>query len=307
MGEVQQFTSSLVLCWPACTCTEGVPLRVFPLFPPLALGAHDAWFALCSNAVCVLIAAHTVSGGRPCCLDRHPACAGHVWDVTYEDLVMDRVDNVINLGMFYFAPTPIRLNTSTMRYTDILFKNIRATRSGDKGHGGNAVAFNCDTKIKAGNCVVEIDGLSLTDMGAGVESQMSCQGAFGTVNDVVGLKNCLKAPPGGTCSSQGVKCGSSDPLAPKCCGNATCSTVPDCGGPPSPPPPSLCFLAPPPPPPGCEAIGGKCAALTDCCPDNWCHEIVCQSGTCTRQTPPTPPSPVSSEQQSVSQSAKTVK
>ena len=33
----------------------------------------------------------------------HPACGGHVWDVTYEDLVMHDVPTPIALNQFYFA------------------------------------------------------------------------------------------------------------------------------------------------------------------------------------------------------------
>jgi len=104
----------------------------------------------------------TTAGAR---IKAHPACAGHVWDVTYKQLTMDRVDSVINLGQFYFAQKNQSLNKSTMRYTNITFKDITASRSGDGGAGKDAVVFDCDTTFNThggGNCVVNIDGLELT-------------------------------------------------------------------------------------------------------------------------------------------------
>ena len=47
---------------------------------------------------------------------------------------------------------------------------------------------------------------------------------------VVGVATALTVA-GGGCSPTGNKCGSSDPIAPPCCADATCSQPPDCGGP----------------------------------------------------------------------------
>ena len=85
--------------------------------------------------------------------------------------------------------------------------------------------------------------------------------------------------------------GDCDPSAPisGCCGMSACELrQPDrCGGPPTPPSPPIykCVAPPPPPTPHCKALGDKCLADLDCCPDWDCGSILCN------RSPPTPTHP----------------
>lgn len=69
--------------------------------------------------------------------------------------------------------------------------------------------------------------------------------------------------------------------------NAT-GELPYCGGAPPPPQSTICILEPSPSPPGCHKVGGSCKIETDCCPDNYCHSIYCDTemGHCVKRPPP---------------------
>lgn len=98
-------------------------------------------------------------------------------------------------------------------------------------------------------------------------------------------------PPPTPCTNTAAYCGSSAPKAtPDCCAGDECALqYYDCGGPPSPPAPYVCRTSPPPPPPACKAVGGKCNADNDCCPDWECGNVHCMGGQCSRLFPPSPP------------------
>eukprot|EP00040_Diaphanoeca_grandis_P019896 m.105415 g.105415 ORF g.105415 m.105415 type:complete len:430 (-) comp27645_c0_seq2:249-1538(-) len=128
----------------------------------------------------------------------HPKCAGHVWNVTYEDLTMDNVASVIQLTMFYQEKAPFKYKTSTMRFTNIVFRNLVATKSGSDGNGKDAFTMECDTTFDShggGNCDVVVDNVAFPDQ-VNNPVQMECTGAFSSsVKDLVGVHSCLKPPP----------------------------------------------------------------------------------------------------------------
>lgn len=97
------------------------------------------------------------------------------------------------------------------------------------------------------------------------------------------------APGGQSCTATGDECGKSDPNAGKCCKADICRTPHYCGGP-APPVDrkSTCWPAPPAPPPGCGSVGATCTGtgVGDCCPDNFCHSVICRNSTCFQLPPP---------------------
>lgn len=96
-----------------------------------------------------------------------------------------------------------------MRFTAIAFNNIVATDSGRQGkpNGEDAVNFDCDNGagIVGGNCGVSLNSVHLlsssssssgsTGSASKYESKMECNNTYGTATDLVGLSNCLNAPP----------------------------------------------------------------------------------------------------------------
>lgn len=98
-----------------------------------------------------------------------------------------------------------------MRFTAIAFNNIVATDSGRQGkpNGEGAVNFDCDNGagIVGGNCGVSLNSVHLlsssssssssgsTGSASKYESKMECNNTYGTATDLVGLSNCLNAPP----------------------------------------------------------------------------------------------------------------
>jgi len=135
----------------------------------------------------------TTSGAK---IKAHPGCAGHVWNVTYENLQMSYVPTTISLSMFYSAPNPPKYNTSTDRFTNIVFRNIVSTKTGSDQKGKDAIVFQCDTTYDKtnGNCDVVIDGLHLPDVEK--DSKMECTGVYSeSVKDLVGVDSCLKSAP----------------------------------------------------------------------------------------------------------------
>ena len=104
----------------------------------------------------------TTAGSR---IKTHPKCAGTVYDVTYENLVMKDVETPIEISMFYSGDGP--LPKTTMFIHDIAYKNITATGSGGK----TSVSFECDPDSPCHS--ISLDDIDIQ------YGDMVCEHAFG--------------------------------------------------------------------------------------------------------------------------------
>ena len=139
----------------------------------------------------------TTCGAR---IKSHPKCAGHVWDVTYENLTMRGVGQAVDLTQFYEGDGP-----STYLFDQIVFKDItveagrrrrpdRAIRVGNDDDEPT-VAFDCDDHFDGkANCHVAMENVAFVgfdgEKGVG-GATMQCKGTVGTAKDVRGITSCL--------------------------------------------------------------------------------------------------------------------
>ena len=134
----------------------------------------------------------TTAGAR---IKSHPNCSGHVWNVTYEDLVMRDVLQTIQVNQYYFGTGP-----SSYLFENITFRNITAVGAGagDSGIGSDGgpthvVNFDCDTGFDGkANCHnFLLDEVQHVDP----QGDMYCHGAWGQTRNSSGLDSCLAPVP----------------------------------------------------------------------------------------------------------------
>jgi polygalacturonase len=124
-------------------------------------------------------------------------CAGHVWDVTYENLTMRSVGQAIDLTQFYTSDAADGASSPYL-FDHIVFRDIQveapARRGGAEAAGGHGedptVAFDCGTHHNKANCNVTMEQVEF--VGYDDDATMECKGTVGAATHVSGIKSCLK-------------------------------------------------------------------------------------------------------------------
>jgi len=126
----------------------------------------------------------TTAGAR---IKSDPGCAGHLWNVWFENLHMTDVRQTIQVNQYYFGPGP-----SPYLFENVSFVNITSVNAGRAGRRprDHVVNLDCDTGFDGrANCHnFLLDGVKHVSP----HGDMYCHGVYGRTVNSTGLDSCLQ-------------------------------------------------------------------------------------------------------------------